>query len=108
MNKILRSIIVALLLIGVGSSVASAQSYYMHRQLQRIQEGIQSGELTRREASRLRIRVIHLQNFERAARRDGFLSWRERQYIEREREALNRAIYRQKHDWQDRDDRWWR
>ncbi|MEW6736606.1 MAG: hypothetical protein AB1489_35275, partial [Acidobacteriota bacterium] len=97
-SKLLSFIIAILLVVVGGVSAVSAQSFYMNRQLARIQQGIRSGALTRREAVRLQSRVINLHNYERSARADGYLDWRERRYIDQERRRIDQAIFSQKHD----------
>lgn len=74
-----------------------------HRQIHRIVNGIRSGELTAREASRLlaeqaRIRVEEW----RYRRSGGGLSPREYLDLRRDLNRASRHIYRQKHDGQSR------
>jgi len=72
------------------------------REQQRINQGIRSGELTWREARRLEAGLARIRISERFARSDGHISPRERARLERELNRESRAIYRQKHDGQDR------
>jgi hypothetical protein len=72
------------------------------REQRRIGQGIRSGELTRREAARLEAGLARIRLNERFARRDGEISPRERARLEHELTRESRAIYRQKHDGQDR------
>jgi hypothetical protein len=73
-----------------------------YRAQQRINQGIRSGELTRREARRLEAGLARIRIDERFARSDGNLSPRERARLNRELNHESRNIYRQKHDGQDR------
>ena len=73
-----------------------------HREQQRINQGIRSGELTRREASRLEARMARIRTDERFAKLDGHLTPTERARLQRELNRESRSIYRQKHDAQDR------
>jgi hypothetical protein len=73
-----------------------------HREQQRINQGIRSGELTRREARRLEAGLARIRVDERFARSDGNLTPRERARLQRELNHESHAIYRQKHDRQDR------
>ena len=78
-----------------------------HREQQRINQGIRSGELTRREAGRreagrLEAGLARIGVNERFARSDGHISPSERARLERELNRESRSIYRQKHDGQDR------
>lgn len=73
------------------------------REQQRINQGIRSGELTRREARRLEAGMARIRTDERFARLSGGgISPRERARLEREMNRESHAIYRQKHDGQDR------
>ena len=69
----------------------------------RIRQGICSGELTRREAERLRAEQFRIRSYEARARSDGNLSFRERYRLDHMLDRASRDIYRQKHDNQDRD-----
>lgn len=71
-------------------------------QQQRIVRGLRSGELTIRETARLEHQQASIRRFERRAKSDGNLSWRERQRLDNRLDRANRNIYRQKHDGQDR------
>ncbi|MFY9555784.1 MAG: hypothetical protein WAV20_07240 [Blastocatellia bacterium] len=73
-----------------------------HNQQQRINRGIRSGELARREAARLEAELARIKIHERFARADGNLSYRERARLQRELNHESRAIYRHTHDRQDR------
>jgi hypothetical protein len=80
---------------------ASRVNARQRRQNARISGGVCSGQLTRREAARLRAREAGLAHDERVMRIDG-LSLRERRSLERRQDRLSRGIYRQKHDLQRR------
>jgi hypothetical protein len=71
-------------------------------QQKRIVRGLRSGELTIRETARLEHQQASIRRFERRAKSDGNLSWRERQRLDNRLDRANRNIYRQKHDGQDR------
>jgi hypothetical protein len=74
-----------------------------YREQQRINQGIRSGELTRREAERLEAGLARIRIDERYARLSGGgISPRERARLERGLNRESRGIYRQKHDGQDR------
>lgn len=73
-----------------------------YRQQQRIRQGVRSGELNRRETVRLESQQARIRASERFARRDGYISPRERARLDRELDRASRSIYRQKHDAQDR------
>ena len=67
-------------------------------QQQRIEQGVQSGALTQREAARLQKGQEHVQKLEDKAMADGRLTARERLRIEHAQDVQSRRIYRQKHD----------
>lgn len=72
-------------------------------QRQRIQQGVRSGELTKREAQQLREREANLRRVEARDRRSGHqLNEAERRQLQAQLNQNSRAIYRQKHDKQDR------
>jgi hypothetical protein len=74
-----------------------------YREQRRIHQGIRNGELTRREAGRLRAEQFRIRAYEARARSNGSLSRRERYRLDQMMDRASRDIYRQKHDGQDRD-----
>lgn len=68
----------------------------------RIQQGVASGELTRPEAARLKAREADIRQDKRTAKADGVVTRGERQDIRKDESQASRAIYRQKHDGQER------
>lgn len=106
----MRKRIVSLLLAGVvvlGASIVSMAgprgiNHREYRDQRRIGQGIRSGELTRREARGLEAGLARIRVDERFARRDGVITPRERARLNHELNHESRAIYRQKHDGQDR------
>ena len=64
----------------------------------RIRHGVRCGELTRAEAWRLRAGQRRVHRTEWRARRDGFVSGRERMRLERMQDRQSRAIWRLKHN----------
>ena len=105
MRKIVSFLFAAAFLLGA-SAVSMAGPHGInareHREQQRINQGIRSGELTRREARRLEAGLARIRIDERYARADGNVTPRERARLERELNRESRGIYRQKHDGQDR------
>jgi Skp family chaperone for outer membrane proteins len=73
-----------------------------HNQRERIQQGVKSGELTRRETGRLAEEQRDVRQLERAYKSDGTLTSAERRDLHHEQNQASRDIYRQKHDEQDR------
>ena len=73
-----------------------------HNQRERIQQGVASGELTRRETVKVREDQRDIRQLERAYKSDGTLTGAERRDLQHEQNQASRDIYRQKHDAQDR------
>ena len=70
---------------------------------QRIDQGVRSGELNRREATRLRREFRNLNRLEARYRRSGgHLDWRERTDLDRRFDRLSAQVFNQKHDDQTR------
>jgi acyl-coenzyme A synthetase/AMP-(fatty) acid ligase len=71
-------------------------------QERRIDQGIASGELTKREAARLDQGQDRIDNLENKAKADGTVTRRERARLHHAQNVESRRIYRQKHDAQHR------
>jgi hypothetical protein len=67
-------------------------------QQQRIEQGLQSGQLTTKEASKLEREEANVERMESNALKDGKLSDAEKQRIQRAQNQVSRDIYQQKHD----------
>ena len=105
MRKIVSFLVTAVFVLGASTvSMAGPRGINAreHREQQRINQGIRSGELTRREARRLEAGLARIRIDERYARADGNVTPRERARLERELNRESRGIFRQKHDGQDR------
>ncbi len=74
------------------------------QQAERIAQGIDSGELTQREASKLIQQQRAIARTERRFKSDGNYTRKEKALIEHRQDAASAAIYTQKHDAQDRND----
>jgi hypothetical protein len=72
-------------------------------QQERIEQGIQSGELTGREVGQLERGQAHVNRLEGRAGANGFLGPREQRHIQRAENRQSKRIYRQKHDAQTRE-----
>ncbi len=101
--------VAAALLLTLGSPKAQAQTpaeqridQRQDRQAQRIEQGVASGELTRREARRLQRQQAGVAAAEARAESDGRLTRREAARLERRQDRTSARIYRQKHDRQER------
>ena len=72
-------------------------------QRDRIREGVDEGDLTRREAARLRERSRDIAEERRDARADdGRIDSRERRHIQHDQDRLGKQIRRERHDEQTR------
>lgn len=71
-------------------------------QINRIEQGVKSGELTKRETRRLMVQEAKLQKQKRIAKSDGVVTKRERIKLNKEANKLSAKIYKQKHDRQTR------
>jgi uncharacterized membrane protein YebE (DUF533 family) len=71
-------------------------------QEQRIDQGIASGELTKREAHRMNHQQAVVNRAEDRAKADGTVTAQERKRLTKVQNKTSRHIYRQKHDAQDR------
>lgn len=67
-------------------------------QERRIEQGVNSGALTEREAARMERGQEHVQNLEDKAKADGVVTKGERARLHAAQDAQSARIYRQKHD----------
>jgi hypothetical protein len=67
-------------------------------QERRIDQGVQSGQLTEREAARLDRGQDRLQRIEDRAKADGMVTRQERARLQHAENVQSRHIYREKHD----------
>jgi hypothetical protein len=71
-------------------------------QQQRIEQGVQSGSLTTREAGKLEAGEAQVSKREARAGADGNVSAKEQQRVQSAENKQSKRIYRQKHDAQKR------
>lgn len=67
-------------------------------QQQRIEQGVQSGSLTNREANHLEKAQDRIQSMEDKAKSDGNVTAQERKRLQQAENVQSRHIYNQKHD----------
>ena len=67
-------------------------------QEKRIQQGVQSGQLTGKEAARLEKGQARIERMEQRAKADGVVTKKERAQIQQQQNVQSRKIARQKHD----------
>jgi len=83
------------------SGAAFAQQGTVQRdvnQQSRIEQGLQSGQLTTREASKLELEQSRIERDQARALRDGTLTPAEKARLAREQDRASRDIYRESHD----------
>jgi hypothetical protein len=102
------SVIVAAGLLGAGAIACVADdrptiAERQYRQRERIENGVEDGDLTRREARRLHHESQDIaQDRREALSDDGRIDRGERRHIRREQRQLSDDIYRERHDAQER------
>jgi hypothetical protein len=70
-----------------------------HMQRSNIREGVREGDLTRREANRLREQQRDIERSRQQARTDdGYIDRQERRKIKKKQRRLGNDIYRERHD----------
>ena len=94
-NVLLSSVLV--LVFGLSAEAHRNQSRERNQQ-SRIRNGVQSGELTQKEAKKLRKGQRKVDRLQKGAMEDGVLSPEEKARIEKAQDRQSKRIYRQKHD----------
>jgi hypothetical protein len=95
----------ALLTVGVADARGTPDpgvNARQHNQRARVQQGVRSGELTRRETRQVAEGQRDIRQLERAYKSDGTLTGAERRDLHHEQNQASREIYQQKHDAQER------
>lgn len=64
----------------------------------RIDQGVNSGDLTRKEAARLEREQAKIKKDEERMKSDGTLTKKERKKLHREQDRASKHIYKEKHD----------
>lgn len=67
-------------------------------QEQRIQQGVQSGAITPKEAAQREKGQAHIENMEAKAKADGKVTPREREHLQQAQDRQSRKIHHEKHD----------
>lgn len=91
--------IIALIIALFATVSLSAQTIQSN---QRINQGVRSGELTKKETLHLKKQQHNLKVTKRKAAADGVITKKEKVKIAKKTNRLNKNIYRQKHDEQER------
>ena len=98
--KFAHSVVAAAFTLGF-CGAAFAQAGTIQRdanQQQRIEQGLQSGQLNTREAARLENEESRVERDQSRAMKDGKLTAQEKARLSREQNQVSRDIYREKHD----------
>ena len=102
--RMLRTLLVVAALAALTAATAQAGTYTPRvdrreaRQQARIRQGVRSGELTPREAARLRMGERHIRRMERRDKADGVVTPRERRQLNRAENRESRRIAHLKHN----------
>ncbi len=103
--KMLAAAIAVIVLASLSAEAQTRTPKVTERQVnqqRRINQGVKSGELTRREAGKLQAQQAKVQRTKTKAKADGVVTQGERAKIHHQQNAASRNIYRQKHDGQKR------
>ena len=95
---ILTLIMMVSLFISVDMTQAGRAGKRQIKQQKRIHHGLQSGKLTRKEATHLEREQHRIQKTKQEALKDGELTSKERLRLERQQNKANKHIYRLKHN----------
>lgn len=92
-------------IIGSDVALAARRDAREHKQNQRIKQGVKSKELTKSEVRKLRKQQRRIDRVEEKAERNGRVSEREKEKIERLQDKASKDIYRLKHNDRERGDK---
>lgn len=96
--KLLPLLFATFLAAPVFAQTAASEVQRNINQQQRIEKGLQSGQLTTHEAARLEREEAHVDKLQAKALKDGNLSAAEKSRIEQAQNKVSRDIYAEKHD----------
>jgi hypothetical protein len=100
-------IVTLLLILGANPAWAGSEDTYRadrreSQQMDRIEQGVREGDLTKREAGELLTQQRHIQNYEEHIKEDGKVTLRERLQLEQKQDKANRRIAEERGDAQRR------
>ena len=102
MMKSVQAVIVAALLALTAAAYAGTNDPVIQQrevnQQNRIEQGVQSGQLTPHEAGKLEAQQARIQQKEARMKSDGNLTKKERAKLTRQQNRASRNIYRKKHN----------
>lgn len=107
MNSIRITMVLVMLTLLIGHAATAHPNHKNVKKMQynqhhRIKHGVQSGQLTHREATALRMQQAKVRHYKHMAMADGRVTPAERKLIVNTQRQANRNIYYQKHDRQKR------
>ena len=107
MSSVFRPATALLLSLLVGGAWAGSDDTYradrrQSDQMDRIEQGVREGRLTKREAEELLTQQRHIENYEKHIKDDGRVTWRERAQLERKQDKANRRLTEENADSQQR------
>lgn len=107
MNKLLVAISALTVLVALSAPAQAGTrdpraNVRQHKQHERIEQGVKSGELTKKETKDLAKDQREIRQEEKAFKSDGTLTKDERQELHQDQNAASKEIYAEKHDEQER------
>ena len=106
MKRIVSILLAVTFVVGLGLSAMAQKTPVVNnrqnRQQRRINRGVKSGALTKKEAAKLEAGQARTENLEAKAKSDGKVTVKERARLAHRQNKTSRRIYRQKHDNQTR------
>jgi hypothetical protein len=104
-NRIIKITLAFGLFVFVGQGLraqAACASKRQVKQHKRINQGVKSGELTKREATNLKLQQCDIRRTKRQAKADGVVTRKEKARIVHKQNKANRNIHRKKHNQRNR------
>lgn len=107
MSSVFRPATALLLSLLAGGAWAGSDDTYradqrQSDQMDRIEQGVREGRLTKREAEELLTQQRRIEDYEKHIKDDGRVTWRERAQLERKQDKANRRIAEENADSQQR------
>lgn len=98
LSLFLVSIFVLKFIVSEAHAQTNHQRKRNHRQQERIQKGVESGQLTRNEAKKLRREEKEIRKAERSAEADGIVTVAEKKKIQQMQNNVSQDINKMKHN----------
>ena len=106
MKRIVSILLAVTFVVGLGLSAMAQKTPVVNnrqnRQQKRINRGVKTGTLTKKEAAKLEAGQARTEALEAKAKLDGKVTVKERARLQHRQNKTSRRIYRQKHDNQNR------